>query len=203
MSSEHYFSQDPSGDFKPKQIKVQLLGHAVSVTTAGGIFSPDGVDKGTAILLDHIDLAPRGGNLLDIGCGWGPIAISLAMRAPQSLVWAVDVNERSLELTRANAESLGLTNVRACRPEDVPADLVFDGIWSNPPIRVGKEVLHDILQTWLPRLNSGASAYLVVQKNLGSDSLHRWLDATLPASFETSRVDTQKAFRVLRVWNRG
>jgi 16S rRNA (guanine1207-N2)-methyltransferase len=203
MSSEHYFSKDPVGDFKPKQIKVQLAGNSYEVTTAGGIFSPDGIDKGTAVLLAHIDAAPRGGNLLDLGCGWGPIALSLALRAPQAVVWAVDVNQRSLELTRANAAALGLTNVRVCTPEEVPADLTFDGIWSNPPIRVGKAVLHEIMQAWLPRLSSGASAYLVVQKNLGSDSLQRWLSEVMPKSYETGRVDTEKSFRVLRVWNRG
>jgi 16S rRNA (guanine1207-N2)-methyltransferase len=203
MSSEHYFSQDPGSEFKPKRIKVQILGQQVEVETAGGIFSPDRIDKGTSILLNHIDAAPRGGNLLDIGCGWGPIALSLASRAPQATVWAIDVNERSLALTRANAALLGLNNIKACLPEEVPADLVFDGIWSNPPIRVGKDVLHEILLKWLPRLNSGASAYMVVQKNLGSDSLHRWLDEKLPGTIETSRVDTDKAFRVLRSWNRG
>ena len=203
MSSEHYFSETPSTEFKPKSIKVQLLGRSFEVETAGGTFSPDRIDQGTAVLLTHLDVAPRGGNLLDIGCGWGPIALSLALHAPQATVWAVDVNERSMALTRANANRLGLTNVKVCRPEDVPADVTFDGIWSNPPIRVGKEVLHEILLSWLPRLSAGASAYLVVQKNLGSDSLHRWLEEVLPAGFETSRVDTAKAFRVLRTWNRG
>jgi 16S rRNA G1207 methylase RsmC len=203
MPAEHYFSTDPGSDFKPKRITVPILGRAVEVETAGGIFSPDRIDRGTAVLLEHIDAAPRGGNLLDIGCGWGPIALSLASRAPQALVWAVDVNERSLALTRSNAELLGLKNVRVCRPDEVPADLVFDGIWSNPPIRVGKDVLHEILTTWLPRLNSGASSYLVVQKNLGSDSLQRWLQETMPDGFDVSRVDTEKSFRVLRVWNQG
>lgn len=202
MSSEHYFAETPGSDFKPKRITIQLLGKSVEVETAGGTFSPDRLDQGTAVLLSHVQIAPRGGNLLDIGCGWGPIALSLALQAPQATVWAVDVNERSLQLTRENAARLGVTNLKVCRPDEVPADLTFDGIWSNPPIRVGKEVLHGILQTWLPRLSAGASAYLVVQKNLGSDSLHRWLDQVMPA-FETSRVDTAKAFRVLRVWNRG
>lgn len=202
MSSEHYFAETPGSDFKPKRITIQLLGKSVEVETAGGTFSPDRLDQGTAVLLSHVQIAPRGGNLLDIGCGWGPIALSLALQAPQATVWAVDVNERSLQLTRENAARLGVTNLKACRPDEVPAELTFDGIWSNPPIRVGKEVLHGILQTWLPRLSAGASAYLVVQKNLGSDSLHRWLDQVMPA-LETSRVDTAKAFRVLRVWNRG
>jgi len=112
------------------------------------------------------------------------------------------VNQRSLDLTAANAARLGLTNVRVARPEAMPADLTFSGIWSNPPIRVGKDVLHEILQTWLPRLEEAAEAYLVVQKNLGADSLHRWLEDELPTGFSTIRVSTAKGFRVLKIKNR-
>jgi len=202
MSSDHYFSEAPDSKFKPKEIQVEIDGRAVTVTTAGGIFSPDHIDQGTLVLLDHLDEVPPSGNLLDVGCGWGPIALSLASRAPQATVWAIDVNQRSLDLTAANAARLGLTNVRVARPEELPADLTFSGIWSNPPIRVGKDVLHEILQTWLPRLEEAAEAYLVVQKNLGADSLHRWLEDELPSGFSTMRVSTAKGFRVLKVKNR-
>ena len=202
MASEHYFSETPGSDYKLKEIQVVIDGASVTVQTAGGIFSPDHIDQGTAVLLNHLDEAPPGGNVLDIGCGWGPIALSLAKRSPKALIWAVDVNERSLVLTRANAQRLGIENIRVCKPEEVPTHLTFDGIWSNPPIRVGKEVLHEILLTWLPRLEKDADAYLVVQKNLGADSLHRWLEAELPENYSTIRVDTAKSFRVLRVRNK-
>lgn len=202
MSSEHYFSEAPVTEFKPKEISVEIGGKKVAVTTAGGVFSPDHIDTGTAVLLTHIDQAPAGGNLLDIGCGWGPIALSLASQSPKATVWAIDVNERSLELTAANAKRLGLSNIKTARPEDVPTEIRFSGIWSNPPIRVGKDVLHEILLTWLPRLADDAESYLVVQKNLGADSLHRWLETELPRNFSTIRVDTAKSFRVLRVKNR-
>jgi len=203
MSDEHYFSQTPNTQFRPKEISAELDGREFTVTTAGGVFSPDHVDTGTKVLLDHLDQVPPSGNLLDIGCGWGAIALAMALHSPHATIWAIDVNDRSLELTTMNAARLGLTNLRVCRPEEVPADLEFSGIWSNPPIRVGKEVLHEILLTWLPRLEAEAEAYLVVQKNLGADSLHRWLEAELPAEFSTIRVDTAKSFRVLRVKNRG
>ncbi|MEY4425217.1 MAG: hypothetical protein RJB56_844 [Actinomycetota bacterium] len=203
MASEHYFSETPGSEYKLKDIQVIIDGASVTVQTAGGIFSPDHIDQGTAVLLNHLDEAPPGGNVLDIGCGWGPIALALAKRSPKAIIWAVDVNERSLALTKANAERLGLENIRVCKPEDVPADLTFDGIWSNPPIRVGKDVLHGLMLHWLPRLNIDADAYLVVQKNLGADSLHRWLEAELPSNFSTIRVDSAKSFRVLRVRNRG
>ncbi len=202
MPQEHYFSNDPNAEFKPKSISVTLAGREVSVLTAGSMFSPDHVDTGTKVLLENLELAPDDGNILDIGCGWGPIALALAIARPEATIWAIDVNERALELTRKNAERLGLTNVRIALPADLPADISFNGIWSNPPIRVGKEVLHEILQTWLPRMVVGGDAYLVVQKNLGSDSLLKWLQDTM-TSFESSRLETAKSFRVLQVTREG
>jgi 16S rRNA G1207 methylase RsmC len=199
MSGEHYFSAQPSGELKPKTIRVQLLGKDYQLQTAGGVFSPDHLDTGTAMLLNHIDQAPTEGNLLDLGCGWGPIAICLALKAPEAIIWAVDVNERSLELTRMNAEKLGIGNIKTCLPEEIPADLRFTGIWSNPPIRVGKEVLHEILLAWLPRLAPECEAYLVVAKDLGADSLLKWLQEKLDPSFDSARIDTEKGFRIIRV----
>lgn len=198
MTSEHYFSEVPGSDFNARELNVTLAGKPVSVVTAGGIFSPERVDPGTSVLLEHLAEAPPSGALLDVGCGWGPISLSLAIQSPHATVWAIDVNERSLELTRRNAERLGLNNVKVCRPDEVPANLKFQGIWSNPPIRVGKAELHSILETWLPRLDRQGVSYLVVQKNLGADSLHRWLVAQFP-ELSTIRVDTAKQYRVLRV----
>lgn len=189
---------------KRRPLTVVLAGEERRLHTAGGIFSPDGVDKGTAILLSMAPPPASEGNLLDIGCGWGPIALTLALRSPGATVHAVDVNERSLELTRENAAALGLANVVATTPDAVDPELRFNTIWSNPPIRVGKSELHSILLQWLPRLAHNGNAYLVVQKNLGADSLQRWLAAELAdrfpeAAFRVSRDSTQKAFRVLRV----
>jgi 16S rRNA G1207 methylase RsmC len=195
---EHYFSETPGGELVPRSIRVRLAGRDLEVTTASGIFSPDRVDVGTSVLLANVPAPPPGGNLLDLGCGWGPIALSLALESPRATVWAVDVNERSLELVRRNAAALGITNIRVARPDEVPADVSFTTIWSNPPIRVGKNELHAMLLHWLPRLESGSDAWLVVQRNLGSDSLQRWLHAELPKEFAVLRAATNKGYRVLR-----
>jgi 16S rRNA (guanine1207-N2)-methyltransferase len=195
---EHYFSASPGGELVPRTISVRLAGRDLHLTTANGVFSPERLDVGTSVLLSNVPAPPPGGNLLDLGCGWGPIAISLALESPRATVWAVDVNERSLELVRRNAASLGLTNINAVRPEDVPADAMFTSIWSNPPIRVGKNELHAMLLHWLPRLEPGSDAWLVVQRNLGSDSLQRWLQAELPREFAVLRAATNKGYRVLR-----
>lgn len=202
MATEHYFSNLPESELKYRQIRALLAGEVRELTTSNGIFSPERIDAGTQVLLANTPPAPPGGHLLDLGCGWGPIALTLALESPHSTVWAVDVNERALELVRRNAESLGITNINAVKPEDVPSDITLTTIRSNPPIRVGKDELHSMLEAWLPRLDSESDAWLVVQRNLGSDSLHRWLEGTLPESFTVSRAATNKGYRVLRVRTR-
>ncbi len=203
MGNDHYFSASPSSSDDLRRIRVTLSGRAVEVTTAGGVFSPDHVDSGTAVLLANTPPPPPGGHLLDLGCGWGPISLSLAMDAPHATVWAVDVNERALDLVRRNAEALGLTNINAVLPDDVPPDVSFRSIRSNPPIRVGKSVLHGMLQHWIPRLDERSDAWLVVQRNLGSDSLQRWLDATFADGYSVHRAATARGFRVIRVRRHG
>ena len=199
---EHYFSASPGGDLVLRQISVHLAGRDLELTTSNGIFSPERVDVGTQVLLGNVPTPPPGGHLLDLGCGWGPIALTLAMESPRATVWAVDVNQRALDLVRRNAEALGLSNINAVTPGDVPADVAFMTVWSNPPIRVGKNELHSMLLHWLPRLEPEADAWLVVQRNLGSDSLHRWLQAELPEEFAVTRAATSKGFRVLRARRR-
>lgn len=202
MPGDHYFTPSPDSDPGLRPLSVTLAGAPRRLHTGNGIFSPDRIDVGTSVLLSSVPTPPPGGDFLDIGSGWGPIALTLALEAPRATVWAVDVNDRALDLVRRNAETLGLENVRAVRPEEVPDDVRFRTIWSNPPIRVGKSELHAILERWLPRLQAGSDAYLVVQRNLGSDSLHRWLDTALPGDFSVTRASTGKGYRVLKVRRR-
>ncbi|WP_409485383.1 class I SAM-dependent methyltransferase [Arsenicicoccus dermatophilus] len=196
---EHYFtSSAPAGEAERRSIRIRLVGHTVDVETARGTFSPDGLDKGTAVLLSQAPPPPATGTFLDLGCGWGPVSLALGLLSPGATVHAVDVNERALDLARRNAAALRLDGVRVLRAEEVPGDVGYDLIWSNPPIRVGKQVLHELMRTWLPRLVPGGEAYLVVQRNLGSDSLQRWLVDEL-ADLQVSRHASAKAFRVLKV----
>ena len=147
-------------------------------------------------MLRAVPAPPASGNLLDLGCGYGPIACTLAHRAPEATVWAVDVNERALALTAQNAQRLGLGGVRAVTPEQVPEDLLLDGIWSNPPIRIGKQALHELLSSWLRRLVPEGAAWLVVQRNLGGDSLGAWLSSV---GYAVERAGSRKGYRILRV----
>jgi 16S rRNA (guanine1207-N2)-methyltransferase len=197
---DHYFTARPASPADLRPLRVRLVGRDLELVTAAGIFSPERVDLGTQVLLREAPVPPSSGPLLDLGCGWGPVALSLALLAPQAPVWAVDVNERSLDLIRRNASAAALDQITAAAPDDVPADLRFAAIWSNPPIRVGKAALHELLLRWLPRLADGGTALLVVQRHLGSDSLHAWLGEQLgPRGFTTSRLASAKGYRVLQV----
>ncbi|GAB3599946.1 methyltransferase [Angustibacter peucedani] len=198
--TDHYFTARPASAADLRPLHVQLAGRELDLVTASGVFSPDRLDLGTQVLLREVPAPPQHGHLLDLGCGWGPVSLSLALAAPDATVWGVDVNERALDLLRRNASAVGAAGVRPTLPDDVPDDVRFAALWSNPPIRVGKTVLHDMLLRWLPRLDDGASAYLVVQRNLGSDSLQRWLQEQLePRGFGVERHASAKGFRVLRV----
>ncbi|WP_327027417.1 class I SAM-dependent methyltransferase [Micromonospora sp. NBC_01739] len=199
MTGDHYFTTAPSASAKPREVQFAVAGRDFTLASAAGVFSANRLDAGTAVLLRKADLPPASteGALLDLGCGFGPISCVLATVAPTAKVWAVDVNERARELTAANADRLGLADrVRVAAPEEVPADLTFAQIWSNPPIRPGKDELHDLLLHWLPRLTPQGVAWLVVGRHLGGDSLHRWL---VEQGWQVERHASQKGFRVLRV----
>ena len=202
MANEHYFSSTPDSELKLRTIHATIAGIERELVTANGIFSPVRIDAGTQVLLSNVPAPPPGGNLLDLGCGWGPMALTLALESPHATVWAVDVNERALDLVRANAKKLSIPNINAVLPADVPDDVTCMSIWSNPPIRVGKDELHNILETWLPRLELDADAWLVVQRNLGSDSLQRWMESTFPDDFTFSRAATSKGYRLLKARRR-
>ena len=197
-AASHYFSAQPAGPGRRQILPVVLAGRELEVVTAGGVFSADRLDLGTRVLLREAP-PPPAGNLLDLGCGWGPLALTLGLLSPAATVWAVDVNERALELTTENARRAGLRRLRAVSPDGVPDDIRFDAIWSNPPVRIGKEALHELLLRWLPRLRPGAQAHLVVQRNLGADSLHAWLAGALEGRATVERAGSAKGFRVLRV----
>ncbi|MDO5502810.1 MAG: methyltransferase [Actinomycetia bacterium] len=197
MSEDHYFSAHPASPEERRQVAVTLAGRQLTVAVARGVFSADRLDKGTAVLLDEVPQPPAEGAFLDLGCGWGPLAITMALLSPDADIYGVDVNERALDLLRVNADSLGLRRLNPVLPHEVPDELGFDLIWSNPPIRIGKPALHELLRTWLPRLRPGGAAYLVVAKNLGSDSLQRWIEIDL--GLICRRHASHKGFRILAV----
>ncbi len=196
IPKSHYFEARPATASRPRTVRLRLGEIDLELQADRGVFGSKGIDAGTMILLREAPPPPRSGDLLDLGSGYGPIAVVLARRSPEARVWAVDVNERAIELTRTNAATAQTPNVSAMAPEQVPDELRFDAIYSNPPVRVGKAPLHDLLLAWLPRLTPGGAAYLVVQRNLGSDSLAKWLGEQ---GFEVFRLKSKKGYRVLEI----
>lgn len=198
VTGEHYFTAQPAA--APRHtVGFTVAGRRFDLAAAGGVFSAGRLDPGTAVLLRKAVLPTPGaaGPFLDLGCGYGPIACVLAARAPAATVYAVDVNPRALALVQENAAALGAADrVRALPPDEVPPAVEFQQIWSNPPIRVGKAELHDMLLRWLPRLAPDGDAWLVVARHLGGDSLHRWL---VEQGWPVTRQASQQGYRVLRV----
>ncbi len=192
----HYFDPAPEVASKPRILHLHRAGLDLELQADRGVFGSRGIDLGTLALLGEAPPPPTEGDLLDLGCGYGPIAVVLGRRSPAARVWAVDVNERAIQLTRANAAAAGAPNVVACLPDEVPAEARFAAIYSNPPVRVGKGPLHELLERWLPRLAPGAHAYLVVQRNLGADSLASWLAGQ---GWRVERLKSKKGYRVLSV----
>jgi 16S rRNA (guanine1207-N2)-methyltransferase len=193
-ANAHYFHGDPTVPSDPIVIDVTLPDTAFVLETDRGVFSRGHLDTATSLLLRATIPLASNGDLLDLGCGAGPIALTMARRSPEATIWAIDVNSRARTLCRRNAEMNKLTNINVVSPSEVPDDLRFNTIWSNPPIRIGKDALHELLLSWLSRLNQGCSAGLVVQKHLGADSLHRWLEAQ---GFPTERIASKFGYRLL------
>lgn len=177
-----------------------LRGNAYQVTGDTGVFSGHRLDRGTEVLLRKVPAPslPAGGIGLDLGCGWGPITLALAAELPATAeVWAVDINERARHLATQNAAAAGFSPV-VLDPDsalDRLGNRRISLIWSNPPVRIGKEALHKLLLTWFSHLSDDAEAYCVVQRNLGSDSLASWLT---DQGYPTEKLASQKGFRVLR-----
>ncbi len=194
-----YFDQAPPAPSRRRELTLDVapLHAPMHVVTDRAVFSGERLDHGTRVLLEQSPMpTDASGDLLDMGCGWGPIALVLAAAAPNATVWAIDVNERARALCVENAAANNLANVRVVAPENVPKSVSFAGMWSNPPIRIGKVALWELLQHWLVRLSPDARAWLVVHKHLGADPL---ADRLSGAGFATKRLRSKQGFRVLEV----
>lgn len=197
MGTAHYFDQHPTVASQPSQVAVNLPDLSLTLTADRGVFSSDRLDPGTKLLLTESPRVDEGAVTLDLGCGWGPIACVTALRTAAGRLWAIDTNTRARNLAEANAEAVGAADrITVSSPDEVPEEVRFDRILSNPPIRIGKPALHQLLETWLSRLNPGGQAHLVVQKHLGSDSLSRWLTHR---GFPTVRFASRSGYRILEV----
>ncbi len=196
MSSDHYFSPSPRSDSSTRTIRARLAGRDLDVVTAGGVFSPEHLDQGTRVLLDEVPAPPARGTCSTSAPGGARSrSASRCSRRMPRCGPSTSTNVRSTSCD-ATAPGSASHNVNAVLPADVPGDVRFATIWSNPPIRVGKQELHAMLEHWLPRLDDDATAWLVVAKHLGAESLQRWIADAL--GLDVERAANSKGFRVLR-----
>ena len=190
----HYFDQEPISAQLEGAVQLSLPDFSATFVTASNVFSWKKLDTGTKFLLLNVPKpAAPPKNVLDLGCGYGPIAAVMEHRFPDTKIWGIDVNKRAIELAKNNTQN---DETIICTPDEVPKDIMFDLIWSNPPIRIGKKNLKNLLNIWLGRLNVSGSAYLVINKNLGADSIQQWLENE---SWVTSRLKSLKGYRLLEV----
>ncbi|EEZ90215.1 methyltransferase small domain protein [Mobiluncus mulieris 28-1] len=197
--NEQYFAANPSAAARPRELEVELAGMTFRIHTDSGVFSGDGLDKGTAVLLRKVPKLPEGGVFVDVGCGWGPLSLVMARQRPAARVVAVDVNARALDLTAKNARENGLGNLEVLAETAALAQLAdgsVDVIWSNPPVRIGKDALHAMWTAWRVKLRPGGVAYLVMGRNLGADTFAAW---ARDSGWETERLASSKGFRVLQL----
>ena len=201
MNEQYFTDQAPASDTEAHQLRVSARGHELTMRVSPKVFSSSRLDLGTRQLLAEAPELPGRGTLLDLGCGWGPLATVMSLEAPRCEVWAVDVNSRAVDLTARNAAANGASGVRALKASDALAESVrsgtfFDVIWSNPPVRIGKEAMHEMLSQWLGRLSPEGVAYLVVQRHLGADSLIAWLN---DQGLAARKYASKKGYRIIEV----
>lgn len=198
---EHYFTRRPTSSDGRTDFTVEGPWGRLELGASPGVFSSRGLDRGTRVLLDHFRRSgspspPPGSHLLDLGCGSGALSLVLASWLPGCSVHGIDVNDRALALCAENARRNALSNLVCHRPDEVDPALRFHVIWSNPPIRIGKQDLHALLSTWLARLHPEGTATLVVARHLGADSLSNWLTGQ---GLGVARLGSSQGFRLLRV----
>mgnify|MGYP000846410850 FL=1 len=201
VDDQYFTDSSPARGDETRLLEVSARGFTLSMRVSSRVFSASKLDTGTRQLLEVApDLPPRGA-LLDLGCGWGPLATVMSLEAPRCEVWAVDVNSRAVDLTARNAAANGASGVRALKAcealaESVRSATFFDVIWSNPPVRIGKEAMHEMLSQWLGRLAPEGVAYLVVQRHLGADSLIAWLN---DQGLAARKYASKKGYRIIEV----
>ncbi|MGL4523428.1 MAG: class I SAM-dependent methyltransferase [Bacilli bacterium] len=195
--SEHYYSNKPSVASDVRLVSTSIHNSMLSFETDAGVFSKKGVDFGTVVLLENLTIAPKAKTVADIGCGYGPIGIYVA-KNNDVFVQMVDVNERAVALSKRNAQRNGVAervDVKESFLLDSIADQVFDCIISNPPIRAGKEVVHQLFDQAYQCLQAEGEFWIVIQRKQGAPSAIAKLE-TLFA--EVDVVKKEKGYYIIK-----
>lgn len=194
---DHYFSKNPDSEHRPRQFSYQLRGKEYTFHTDAGVFSKSEVDFGSRLLIETFQWPEVDGPVLDAGCGYGPIGISLAAEKPERTIHMIDVNDRALSLARENAKTNQIQNVQIYESDRLQnvSETNFAAVLTNPPIRAGKQVVFEILQTGFEKLKEGGELWVVIQKKQGAPSVEKELER-LAGSCETAAKS--KGYFILR-----
>ena len=193
--NDHYYTRDPQSASRPAECRFEYRGVSLNFTTDAGVFSRGEVDTGTRLLLEALP-EEMAGEILDLGCGWGVIGISIARKWPETRVTMADVNLRALELTRENAKRNRAEVI--CTESDgmeAFAGKTFDAVVTNPPIRAGKQVIYKMFADAAGCLKPGGALYLVIRKQQGAESCIRYLQTLYK---RTEKLDKSGGFWVIR-----
>ena len=195
--SDHYYSNKPQTESKPRQWKFTLLGFEFKFETDAGVFSKSEVDFGSRVLIDTFEMPEVEGDVLDVGCGYGPIGLSIAKANPERFVHMLDVNTRALQLAEKNASVNGVQNVRIFESDGLSnvGDVKVAAILTNPPIRAGKETVFRFYDGAFEKLVSGGELWVVIQKKQGAPSSVSHLEEMFS---EVDVVEKKKGYWIIR-----
>ena len=196
--ADHYYTENPASAHDERRVAVRALGQALTFTTDAGVFSRDGLDRGTEVLLNA--LPPLSGRVLDLGCGWGAVGVALGKANPALEIVMTDVNARAAELSRRNARDNGVTATVVQGDGFEAVTGRFDAIVTNPPIRAGKAVIYGLFERARNYLSPGGALYIVIRKQQGAPSALKFLKERY-ASVEI--LDREAGFWVLRAGEAG
>lgn len=197
--SNHYYSQNPEVAHQRQVHEAVLRGEKLRFVTDTGVFSKAGVDYGSRVLIDALEMETNAA-VLDVGCGYGPIGLSAARLASNGHVTMIDINERAVELAKENAKLNGITNVTIVQ-SDLFASVYeerYDVIVTNPPIRAGKTTVHQIFEEGAKLLNAGGSMWVVIQKKQGAPSAREKLEQLFDKVIEVTKDKGYRIFKAIK-----
>lgn len=198
--SDHYYSSKPETAHDRQMLSVDLRGFSLKLTSDAGVFSKNGVDYGSRVLINAMDLTGAKA-ILDVGCGYGPIGITAAKLVPDAIVTMLDINERAVELARHNAIQNQVSSNTVIKQSDrleAVRHQMFDVILTNPPIRAGKEIVHSIFEQAYEQLRVGGTLWIVIQKKQGAPSAKEKLSSMFKYVEEVTKDKGYRIFRAER-----
>ena len=195
--TEHYYSNKPQTESKPRHFKFTLLGFEFKFETDAGVFSKSEVDFGSRVLIDAFEMPEVEGDVLDVGCGYGPIGLSIAKANPERFVHMMDINSRAVQLAEKNATANGVQNVRIFESDGLEnvGDVKVAVILTNPPIRAGKETIFRFYDDSYKKLVKDGELWVVIQKKQGAPSTMSHLEEMFE---EVDVVEKKKGYWIIR-----